>query len=428
MLFRVVGVLVAIALSAGVGVLGVTASMAAAFPAPPTERWAAAPPAPPDRVEVAVAVGATGSVAADVLAPYSVFAGSPRFAVRVVAEELSPVTLSGGLHVVPDDVFAAVDAPDVVVVPAVVDWSGPGEEALRRWVARQAARGALVLGVCSGAKVLAEAGVLDGRSATTFWSEVGGMRDSHPAVEWLAGKRYVEDGDVITTAGVSSGVIGALRVIERVAGPDEADRAGARAAYPGWSRTASPDIPTRGHALADLPYALNAAFPWGRSSTGVGVGPGVDELDLAAALEVYSGSSFATRTTPVALRSPTRTKHGLRLLATAPADLDRLVLTTDDPGLTGWAADHGVPVSRVSGFDGALVDLAANADRGSATAAGKFIEYPTGHLALTGGAWPWRPTGLLVLTLAVAGVAGWSVTRWAQAIARRPTGRARSRR
>ncbi|PWW63462.1 DJ-1/PfpI family protein [Actinokineospora spheciospongiae] len=411
MRFRVLGGVVAATLFAGAAALGVTASMAEGFPEPPPGHWPATAPVPPDRLVVAVAVGATGSVAADVLAPYSVFAGSPRFGVRVVAQELSPVTLSGGLHVVPDNTFAQVEAPDVVVVPAVVDWAGPGEAALREWVARQADRGALVLGVCSGAKVLAEAGVLDGRSATTFWSAVDGMRDDHPAVDWVAGRRYVEDGDVITTAGVSSGVVGALRVVERLAGPEEAERAGALAAYPGWSRAAGLDIPARGYSPADLPYVLNAAFPWGRATTGVGVGPGVDELDLAAALEVYSGSSFAQRTVPVAVAGETRTRHGLRLLAAAPADLDRLVLTADDPALTRWAAEHDVPVSRVRGFDAALTDLAVTADRASATAAGKFIEYPTAHLALTGGPWPWRPTVLLVLTVLVAGTAGLLIAR-----------------
>lgn len=399
---------------AGIGATGVAASMAAAFPDPPRGTWPPAPPVPPDRMLVAVAVGSSGSVGADVLAPYAVFAGSDRFGVRVVGEELSPVTLSGGLHVVPDATFAQVDggrAPDVVVVPAVVDWAGPAESPLREWVARQARRGALVLGVCSGAKALAEAGLLDGRAATTFWSEVDGMRDSHPAVRWQAGQRYVEDGGVITTAGVSSGIVGALRVVERLAGQEEADRAGARAGYPGWSRSAPLDIPAHGYALADLPYALNVAFPYGRTTTGVGVSSGVDELALAAALEVYSGSSFAERTVPVAMEAETTTRNGLRLLPSPPAGLDRLVLTADDPELAGWAAGQGVPVHRATGFDAALTDLAASADRGSAAAAAKFIEYPAAHLRLDGPAWPWRPTALLLLGVAVAVLVGLLVQR-----------------
>ncbi|GGS32762.1 DJ-1/PfpI family protein [Actinokineospora fastidiosa] len=404
--------LVAAAVFAGTAALGVAASMAAGFPPPPPGRWPAAAPAPPDRLVVAVAVGASGSVGADVLAPYAVFAGSPRFAVRVVAEELAPVTLSGGLHVVPDDTFDEATAPDVVVVPAVVDWAGREEAALREWVARQADRGAVVLGVCAGAKLLAAAGVLDGRSATTFWSAVDGMRADYPAVDWIAGRRYVEDGTVITTAGVTSGIVGALRVVERLAGPDEADRAGARAGYPGWSRTAPLDIPVNGHSAADLPYALNAAFPWGRTVTGVGVSSGVDELHLAAVLEVLSGSSFAERTVPVSLAAETTTRHGLRLLPAAPGDLDRLVLTSDDPALTAWAAGHAVPVSRVRGFDAALLDLAAHADRASAAAAGKFTEYPTAHLALAGPPWPWRAAALAGMTVIASAALGVLVARW----------------
>ncbi|GAA4420401.1 DJ-1/PfpI family protein [Actinokineospora soli] len=380
--------------------------MAASFPDPPSGSWPAAPPVPDDRLFVAVAVGSSGSVAADALAPYAVFARAEQFGVRVVGESLAPVTLSGGLHVVPDMTFGQGGrAPDVVVVPAVVDWAGVEEAPLREWVKQQAANGALVLGVCAGAKVLAEAGVLDGRAATTFWSGVDGMRDSHPAVRWQSGRRYVEDGDVITTAGVSSGIVGALRVVERLAGPAEAVRVGALTGYPGWSRTGPLDIPANGYALADLPYALNALFPYGRTRTGVGAQSGVDELALAAALEVYSGSSFAQTTVPVAAERETTTRHGLRLLPSPPDDLDRLVLTADDPTLTAWATDNDVPTHRVDGFDDALTDLAASSDRASAAAAGKFIEYPTAHLRFDGAPWPWRATALLVLSVVlVAGL------------------------
>ncbi|GAA0248695.1 DJ-1/PfpI family protein [Saccharothrix mutabilis subsp. mutabilis] len=405
------GVAAAVLLVGGVVAGGVGVSMARSFPAAPGGELAAARAADPDRVLVAVAAGSSGTVAADALAPYAVFAASDRFAVRVVAETLAPVTFSGGLHVVPDTTFTGLDrAPDVVVVPAVVDWNGPREAALRTWVAAQAARGAVVLGVCAGAKMLAAAGVLDGRSATTFWSALPDMRSDYPRTSWLAGKRYVEDGPVVTTAGVTSGVVGALRVVERLAGPAEADAVGRRVAYPGWSRTGSLDIEAHSYAPADLPYALNAAFPWGRPTTGVAVPDGVDELALAAVLETHSGSSFAATTVPVAPADRTTTRHGLRLLPSRTTDLTRLIAF--DSALDGWAAAHGVPVTRLavaageSPFDAALRDLAATGDRATARAAATFTEYPAGHLALSGPAWPWRPTALLVLTLlAATGVA-----------------------
>jgi transcriptional regulator GlxA family with amidase domain len=136
---------------------------------------------------VAVVVGQTGSVVTDVLAPYEVFARSTRFHVYTVSEHRSPVVLTGGLPVLPDHTYRDVDSgavrqPDVVVVPAVAEPTGDREAPMRSWVARQAARGARILGVCSGSHVLATAGVLDGRRATSFWMRLGSLRDDYPGV------------------------------------------------------------------------------------------------------------------------------------------------------------------------------------------------------------------------------------------------------
>jgi transcriptional regulator GlxA family with amidase domain len=68
----------------------------------------------------------------------------------------------------------------------------------------------LLVSVCTGAEVLAVAGLLDGRPATSHWLGLIGLRRDYPAVRWTDGVRYVDDGDVITTAGVLSGIDGAL--------------------------------------------------------------------------------------------------------------------------------------------------------------------------------------------------------------------------
>lgn len=382
-------------------------SSAAVAPAPRT--------VPPGAIVVAVVAGTGGSVISDVLLPYEAFARSPRFFVYTVAARRTPAPLSGGLHLVPDHTFAeAAPEPDVVVVPAVVD---PGEAPLRDWLTRRAARGAYVLGVCAGAKVLAVSGLLDGRRATSFWHNLGALRDDHPRVRWVAGQRYVEDGRIITTAGVTSGLVGALRLVELLAGGAEAERVGRALAYPGWSLGAPTEIASQRLALADLPYALNAAFPWLRPAVGVGLVDGVGELDVAAAFEAYAGTSFAARTVPVAAGPVVTTRHGLRLLASPAGDaapsLDRLVIPgveRPDPALARWAADRDLEVSlphatRVPGefsFDPVLRDLARHADRATARTTAKFTEYPAEHLRLTGAAWPWRATLLAVATIVLA--------------------------
>ena len=215
----------------------------------------------------------------------------------------------------PDRTFDEPDLrPDVVVVPAVVEPAGVREAPLRTWVAAQAARGARILGVCAGSQVLATAGILDGRRATSHWSLIGSLRRSHPETTWEAGRRYVEDDRVITTAGVTSGTAGALRTVEILTGSDEARRVADRLQLPRLVADGDTAIPVNRWAPSDLPYALNAAFPWFRPTIGLAVTDGVAETELAAAAEIYQGASFAARTVLLGSASTVTTRHGLVLL------------------------------------------------------------------------------------------------------------------
>ena len=416
---------VSAAAMAGICVAGVSTAMGQSYPAPPSElpgsvRSADRDTSGEDRIDVAVVLGASGSVAADALVPYEVFARSDRFTVSTVAADRTPVTLSGGLHVLPDRALDEVTTPpDVVVVPAVVDPLGQQEARLRDWTAERAARGSQVLGVCDGAKVLAAAGLLDGRRATAHWSSLDSLAEDHPEVAWSRGVRYVEDGPVTTTAGITSGAVGALRLVERLAGPDEAQAVGATLGYPGWSAGDGTGIPVHRRTPADLTRVLNTAFPWLRPTVGIGLVDGVGEIDVAAAAEVWSGASSAARVLMVGAGPVVTTRHGLTLLV-RPADaatpsLDRFVVpgvsgtAPVGPHLTRWAADRGLDVELPGagstggfGFDPLLLDLARHADRATALGTAAYAEYPAAHLSLTGPAWPWRPTVLAVTAAAVS--------------------------
>jgi transcriptional regulator GlxA family with amidase domain len=368
-------------------------------------------------------LGASGSVITDAFGPYEVFARSQEFFPYTVSASRPTAMLSGGLAVVPDFSLADVDAglapePDVVVVPAVAAPNGKKEAALRDWITRRVDRGAS-LGVCNGGRLLAATGLLDGRRATAHWSAIKGLERSRPQVDWVRGQRYVQDGTLTTTAGVTSGVFGALRLVEQLAGAGEAQRVGQELAYPGWSLHGPTEIPAQRWAPRDLAYLLAAAFPWSRPTVGVGLVEGVGELEVAAPFEVYA-SSFAARTVPIAATATVTTRHGLRLVAT-PTDaiapeVDRLIVpgahTTDqvDPQLLAWAAARGLQVELPNGgpaagqfsYDAMLADLASHSDQTTARVTAKTIEYPTEQLELAGAGWPWRPTALLALTATAA--------------------------
>ncbi len=400
------GILLAAATFAGTCAVGVGISMSRNYhtvhgQVPPPR------PLPEGRMDVAVVLGHRGSVAADALAPFEVFARSAGFSVFTVAQRRTPVALSGGLTIVPDRTFDDAPAADVVVVPAVAD---PEEPAARRYIAHRSGQGALVLSVCAGAKLAAASGVLRGHTATSFWDSIDGLSAAHPDTRWVEGKRYVEDADIISTAGVVSGVVGALRVVERLVGRQEAARIGAEVAFPGWTPEATTDIPAHSRRPADLPYALNAAFPYFQPQIGVRLFDGVGELELAAVVEVYAGSSFATRITPVADAPRVTSRHGLTFFTHTVARVDREIR----PGVNHRPNEFP--------FDPLLRDLAAHTDRATARVAAKFTEYPDQHLRLDGPVWPWRATALAVVAVAMSIAVGFAPT-----VLRTVTARRRSR-
>ena len=158
--------------------------------------------------------------ALDVVGPYEVLSRWPGAEVHFLATSTGPVRADAGLTVVPDVTPADLPDPDVLLVGGSSAPLGPLEdEALIEWV-RQAAPGARwTCSVCTGSAVLAAAGVLEGRRATTHW----GFRPflAEMGVEVVT-DRVVFDGDVVTAAGVSAGIDMALSLTAREFGDADA--------------------------------------------------------------------------------------------------------------------------------------------------------------------------------------------------------------
>ncbi|MEC5193026.1 DJ-1/PfpI family protein [Arthrobacter sp. MP_M4] len=426
--YTALSVALSLAAVAALAFAGVAVADAQSHVAPPQQSLQGFPvnlPSSSGAIVVAVVLGSSGTVGSDVLAPYEVFASSPEFSVYTIAAQSAPAAIDGGPAIVPTYTFEDVRSgkarkPDVVVVPAVGAPEGPEETAMREWIVEQSGRGARILGVCNGSNVLAGSGVLDGHKATGHWSRLGSLKKSHPQVHWSEGLRYVQDGMITTTAGVTSGIPGALKVMEDLAGPDEAERVGRLMNYPGWSLMASASISVQSFTTADLPVGLNALVPWFRPTIAVGLFNGVGEADVASAFEVYN-MSFAARAVPVAATEAVTTRHGMVLLTvpeTQAPQVDRVIAPGAardqdiDPQLRDWAASRNVPADAFAGadgalgFDGALEYLAQHTDRATAVSAAKMIDYPTAHLNLPAGETYVRVPVLIVLGLLLATLIG----------------------
>lgn len=397
-----------------------------------------------DQLQVAVALGVGGSVVADALAPFGIFAKSETFNVFTVSTDRAPVGLSGGLTAIPDFSMADIRsgrAPeaDIIVVPAFADPAGEANRPIREWIQDAHAGGVTVLGVCAGARVLAAAGVLEQRSATSHFADLDDLEAKHPETTWIRGERFVDDGRITTTAGVTSGIAGALHLVERFAGAAEAKRIGDEVGASEWGPTRGTRMAVHRTSPEDYPYTLGAALPWFRPTWGVALAPGSDEIDVAAAFEVYSSSSFAASLVPIATAPTIRTKHGLTLVATTPEELegglDRMVVPgvsdADVEPLIRWSGSNAIPIfigspkageSSIAPF---VRDLAQVTDVASATTLAKYIEYPVNRLE-GDAALPFRLFTLIgstVLLGAAVGILTWMLARRdsrLRAVIRRP--------
>jgi transcriptional regulator GlxA family with amidase domain len=177
----------------------------------------------------------------DVCGPYEVFSVAGRrhglipFEVRLVAETLGPVTGRNGFIFTPHECWADAAPFDLLVVPG-----GPGARramhhpATLAWVREQAAAAELLLSVCTGALILATAGLLEGLAATTHHGALELLRESTPRTRLLSGRRVVDNGRIVTSAGVAAGIDMSLHIVGRLLGPALARDAAEYMEYP-WS-------------------------------------------------------------------------------------------------------------------------------------------------------------------------------------------------
>lgn len=158
-----------------------------------------------------------GAVPFDIGAALHVFGHCPggRYAVEVCAAKPGPVTTRAGLTLVAKKGLAALAKADLVVVPGIDETNAPLPEALLKALRKAHARGAEIASICTGAFVLAAAGLLDGRRATTHWARAGELQRRYPKIAVDANALYVEEGRIVTSAGISAGIDLCLHLVRR---------------------------------------------------------------------------------------------------------------------------------------------------------------------------------------------------------------------
>jgi putative intracellular protease/amidase/YHS domain-containing protein len=177
-----------------------------------------------DDKEIPVAfVISEGAVVIDFAGPWEMFgAAMPTvdgkmtmpFQPYMVAETSAPVKAGGGLQIVPDYTFSNAPAPKIIVIPAQNDSTG----AMIEWIRHASQTADLTMSVCTGAFVLAKTGLLSGKKVTTHHGSCFELSQQYPDIHVLRGVRYVEDGKIASSGGLSCGIDLALHVVERYFG------------------------------------------------------------------------------------------------------------------------------------------------------------------------------------------------------------------
>lgn len=196
------------------------------------------PLTPPAKGSIPVAFPISdGAEVIDFGGPWEVFAGVVKpgtinesaFHVYTVAESLKPITATGGMKIVPDYTFETAPAPKVIVIPA----QGGATKAMIDWIRMSSKNTDVTMSVCTGAFVLARTGLLSGKSATTFHEAFDTFARLYPNIKLIRGARFVEDGNLASSGGLTSGMDLALRVVERYFGRELTEKLAFQLEYQG---------------------------------------------------------------------------------------------------------------------------------------------------------------------------------------------------
>lgn len=327
------------------------------------------------RPVVAIIGENSGTELVDFVIPYGVLTQSGVAEVVAVATQPGVLAMRPALKIKPQatiDQFDArfPDGADYIIVPAVVKSAEP---ALVAWVAAQGAKGGTVVSICDGALVVANSGLMKGHDATAHWATEALRREKYPDTHWVKNVRYVADGKVVSSAGISAAIPTSLAVVEAIAGYEKTAALARELGVAEWSTLHNSEVfpPQFGVNLTAY-ISKNITNGWLHSTQriGVPVASGVDDIALAFTADVYSRTGRSQAYALSASSEPILTRHGLTLIP------DRVIggNSTLDRILPEFEA---VPSMQM--LDKVLAAIAYSYGRATAYGVALDFEYPGFH-------------------------------------------------
>lgn len=328
---------------------------------------AALKPRKRNRPLIAIIARNSSTETTDYLVPFGILKRSGVADVVMLSTNPGPVSLFPALKVESQATTAEFDSQqpdgaDFVIVPAMSDDDDP---AVVGWLRRQADLKATIIGVCAGAKILASAGLLDHKRATTHWYYVGKMTSKARTATYIADRRYVVDGRIATTTGITASMPMMLTLIEAIAGRERAESVGRGLGVEHWDA---------GHASGAFqqtrPFTLtvmgNILAFWRREELGIQLSPGIDEVSLALAADAWSRTYRSRVVTFAGTSGSVVTKNGLRIIPEKATD-------SWPPARTLPKIDGQLPAAAL---EDALSGIETRYGRGTAAVVTMQLEYP----------------------------------------------------
>lgn len=272
----------------------------------------------PSRPVIAVLGINEGTETTDYLMPYGILKRADVADVVAVSTRPGSIELFPALEVEPEATIAEFDkkypeGADYVIVPAMKRDDDP--DAIK-WIKTQAEKGGFVIGVCAGALVVANTGLLDGKRATTHWYYVDRLQREHPSIQYVKDRRFVADEGVMTTTGITASMPMSLTLIEAIGGREKAQLVASELGLTYWDARHSSDQFVFSRRIALTWIQNNLAF-WKSDELGVELKAGIDEVTLALVVDAWSRTDLSSITSFSGSEQLVLTKAGLKLKPTA---------------------------------------------------------------------------------------------------------------
>lgn len=318
---------------------------------------------------VVVIVGDNGGTElTDFVIPYGVLSSSG------VAKVVSVSTVPGNMKMFPalkvqaqytlqqfDKAFP--QGADYVVIPAIRDKDN-GD--LIKWLTAQSGKGSSLISICNGAITLANTGLMNGHRATAHWASEKSRAVDFPDVFWQKNIRYVADGKIISSAGISASLPISIALVQAIAGSDKANKLAAELGVIDWGSKHSSDAFQQQNDDPSMSWRVKQKTP---ARLNIPLSDGMDEIALALRAEAYTHSGAAQVVSVSDSVNPIRTRHNLLIVP----DKQIVIISTQSAALN----PKTTVLPSATALDMALDEIANEYGSPAAAQAARVMEYPS---------------------------------------------------